>query len=860
MPDILRQNVRFECNGIDLVHPIDRQPGGCYPYLSNVRVTQEGRLESRPGYSAVGGVASGTKKLHSIRRLNDTSLAYAAVGYTYVAGNDTTLLAGIESALTQIDTGYSGNPLSLLTFRPDQSPVAWMYVYDANKMVKVRPDGAIRSIGVVPPTTAPTIEYGQPAWANVADGQSIVGWAFTGAVSAMSTFDRTNAGAFTISSVLYNSGTTGWCCLTPSAGNYFWAGEWMTIILSGGPETVIVREIHPAITATTIQSITYDSGTTGACSIVLTGNPPGLDRNSVIRIAGAENCRVLEVNLSPDGTTYAIRCVTTGARAATNAVTGIVSWYTYTTGTHAAGETITCTATLASMPSAGTGTIQVKSVFALANPLNRAISITDDYLHVSVFLQNPQNVAKLTLLVDVDASTAAGTPFTGNFWAWDIPGSTFQATSSTGNTWTDVVIPLSQGVRHGGDMTRSLATIQAIGLQMTTTGACAWGYDDWYMFGTYAPNVPTNDPAGIIYQSRFRDRSTGAASIPGPATRYALFPQREQILVTAPTTAATGIDQIDIYREGGAVASFVYVGSVTNNNVTPNVFSDAQSDTSVAGSPAPDLTLIQPWPTVGLDWLGTVNVSGTSVTWVSGSQFSTLLIAASIITINGVAYQTFGNPRSATFLELTTSAGAQTGVAFTVAGPTLAGQALPYAFGPLEGPYNPVIFSLGDPINAGTIYFTNTANADAANDQNSLELCPPGEPLISGETWNGIAIAGSRDNVYLIRYGFQTVPYQFSRLPAASGMWSRWACARGPDGIYYLGRDGIYKASDSGVESVTDALLYPLFPHDGQAAVTVNGMVPVDMTQTSRLRLRAADDDLYFDYLDTGGLVPHAAL
>ncbi len=241
--------------------------------------------------------------------------------------------------------------------------------------------------------------------------------------------------------------------------------------------------------------------------------------------------------------------------------------------------------------------------------------------------------------------------------------------------------------------------------------------------------------------------------------------------------------------------------------------------------------------------------------WVSGNTFPLPMISNTVILLNGVAYETRGQPHSTTFLELELSAGNLTNATYLIASPTLAGQPLPLAFGPLEGPFAPVAFALGDMVNSGTLYFSNTSNLDSASDQNTLELCGPTEPLVTGEVWNGLAFAGSRENVYLVRYSFLAsqggTPYQFSRLPGASGFWSRWAICRGPDGVYALGRDGVYLWNESGGINISDSLLYPLFPHDGQPAVGANGLLPVDMTQIAFMRLSYTDESVRFTYLDT---------
>ncbi len=859
MPEIIRLPVRLDASvGLNLVDPVDRQRPGSFPFAVNNRCVEEGIASARPGYTVYGNPAPAPKLLHSIRRLNDPDTSLAPAGYTYIVGNGTKLDAGVETALAEIDSGYSGDPLSILTFRPEQSPESWGYVYDRLKQSKVRADGAVRAIGVAPPNTAPNADYGIPAWTQISDGQSNVGWVPTGiTVGAVGQFDRTNGDTDTLAFVLYNSGTTGWCCIQPNVTQPFWMGERMQVILNSGAgnqETVVVREIHNAITNTTISAISYDSGTTGLCAIVLAGNPPGIARNSLIQLiggGGTEIVRVLSVVLSPDGSVYSLRVSTANNHAAGATVNGILSWYVYTVQTHAAAETVTSQALSFSTAVGGVsgGTLATSINASVAN--NRTIDPANDFLKISVFLQNPQNVVNLKLMLSLDSTPNYSFDAPGNSWIFTITQTQLNNSGSSGDAWAEVIIPIAQGVRSGSDSTRTLANITGIALQMTTTATCSWGFDWWYLFGTYGPVIQPNSPVGYFYTSTFRDSTTGAASVPGPITRYSLNPLREAVLVTPATTSAAGVDYDDSYREGGTLTDFVYIGSVKNNTGSPNTFTDGLSDNAISGNPGVDLTLLQPWPVLGLPLTGVVNVVGTSVKWVSGSTFPLTMLTNTVILLNGVAFLTRGQPKLTTFLELQADAGVLTNATFSIASPTLAGQSMPLAFGPLEGPFVPVAFALGDSVNSGTLYYSNSSNLDAAADTNTLELTGPTEPLVTGEVWNGFAFAGTRENVFVVQYSF-TGTYQFRRVPGPSGFWSRWTICRGPDGIYALGRDGIYRWTDSGGVSITDDLLYPLFPHDGQAAVGANGLLPVDMNLTSLMRLSATDFDIRFTYYDTG--------
>ena len=503
-----------------------------------------------------------------------------------------------------------------------------MYVYDINKLSKVRPDGAVRAVGVAPPTAAPAIEYGVPANVSVTDAQSNAGWAVTGDASAPATFDRTDASGPSIVVILYNSGTTGWCCIDPGGVTpTSWMGAYMKVILSGGPETVFVREVHNPIASTTVQAIQYDSGTSGLCSLVLTGSPLGLARNSLIQI-DSEVVRVLEVIPDTSGVVYSVRCSTTNTHAAGAAVTGLISWYVYTAGTHTAGETISSNAVSISQTFAtgvGSATLAIAESVSVAG--GRPIDPANDWVHVSLYVEFPQYVTNMQLLISLDATPNYSFSNPGNSYIWTITQQQLLAQGLSSPSWVDILVPISSAVRSGQDLTLTLANVTGIAIQMTATNTTQWGFDWWYLFGTYGEVIQPNSPTGVVYQTRFRDSSTGAYSVPGPQNRYELFPLRESVIITPQTTTAAEVDTIDIYRAGGTIAAptvttSLYVASVTNNNSSPNSYTDTLPDVTVlSANQPPDLTALQPWPILQTPITGVVNVVGTSVSWVSGPLF-----------------------------------------------------------------------------------------------------------------------------------------------------------------------------------------------------------------------------------------------
>ncbi len=846
----------MECKGIDLVNPIDRMPPGYFPYLFNVRVLQEGRIEGRPGYQPLISLVDTP---NSVRRLNRPN------GHIYVGGGGGNLYQGDESTYAPIEAGYSGDPLSLIPFRPEQSTDAWMYVYDRNKSAKVGAFGDLRRVGVAPPTAAPIIEYGVPAFVDISTGQSTAGWSATGGSAGPTLQDRTNASTPSIVSITYVDGASGWACINPNITQPFWMGDRMEVILNpggGNEENVLVRNVIQPIKNTTVANIQYDVGSDGLCSVVLTETPAGLQRNSLVAI-DSEVVRVLEVNLSPDGVVYSFRCSTGLLHGMGSPVTGLISWFVYTLQTHSIGELIGSQYVQAVQAAMGTGAIQLTSNINVSAANGRPIDPANDYLHISLFFSDPSAVTDIKLLLSLDVAPNFSFTNPGNSYIWTLTKDQLKIQGASSSSWVDIVVPISQATRSGSDFTRTLATISGIAIQLDSSAACTYGFDWWYVFGTYGPVIDPASPVGYIYQSRFRDSTTGAHSVPSPVTRYDLFPLREAVMITPLASEQAGVDTIDIYRQGGSISSPLYVGSVENNFGAPNTYIDKLPDSAVLKvNQPPDVTAFQPWPTLATPRRGEVFVVGTSVIYLSGDPFDLDLVSNSVILINGNAYQTYGQPRSRTFLELTQDAGYLNTANYQIDSPTLAAQPLPFAFGALEGPFAPVIFALGDPVNGGLLYYTNFSDADSAASSNTLELTTPSSDLVSGAIWNGICFAGDRDSIYTVRYTYLTgvgsIAFQWSKVGAApSGIWSRWACCTCPIGMAYLGRDGIYIATDSGAVNITDDQLYPLFPHDGVPAKAVNSgsniILPVDMNMLTKLRLSYCDEALRFSYQDSGG-------
>lgn len=142
--------IRLGQKGLNLKDAIDVVPADQLVRMTNVDHDANGDVTARPGQTSL---ATGGTRHSAVRQLRDPQSSTS----TRIWGIDTNLYAGASGGLTLIDTGYSGDPLTLVPHRPPQSGAPWMFVADRNKMRKVRSDGLDLPIGLPAPAAAPTL-------------------------------------------------------------------------------------------------------------------------------------------------------------------------------------------------------------------------------------------------------------------------------------------------------------------------------------------------------------------------------------------------------------------------------------------------------------------------------------------------------------------------------------------------------------------------------------------------------------------------------------------------------------------------------------------------------------------------------
>lgn len=139
-----------------------------------------GDLQSRPGQGTTAYAQTGGAAIHSTRRLNDP----ANNTYTRFVGAGSVVYRGPSGVLTQVDTGYSGDPLTFATARPPQSGEPWMVVADRTKMRKFSRTSQARRLGLDAPA-APTLTVNAGKSTRIvefdaSDGTNATSWTGTG--------------------------------------------------------------------------------------------------------------------------------------------------------------------------------------------------------------------------------------------------------------------------------------------------------------------------------------------------------------------------------------------------------------------------------------------------------------------------------------------------------------------------------------------------------------------------------------------------------------------------------------------------------------------------------------------------------
>jgi hypothetical protein len=181
---------------------------------------------------------------------------------------------------------------------------------------------------------------------------------------------------------------------------------------------------------------------------------------------------------------------------------------------------------------------------------------------------------------------------------------------------------------------------------------------------------------------------------------------------------------------------------------------------------------------------------------------------------------------------------------------------VPYLWGP--DAYG-VVWAVGDALRPGVVYFAKAYVPDSAPETNTVELCPPSEPLIGGSILNGVSLVSSTKRWWAMypSFGNPAAPYSQIESNVGRGLVSPYGHCTDGAAIFFWAKDCIAVHSGGPYKSLTDDDLYPLFEHEGVTPINIvrNGITfyAPDYSRAATFRLARAGVYLFADYQDSTG-------
>jgi hypothetical protein len=689
------------------------------------------------------------------------------------------------------------------------------------------------------------------------------------------------------------------------------------MVIVVGDNTVTVQDVFPPLPGPiNIEALYYYAGNTGRCIVVPSQISPGpgtegvslyeanllagIRRGALVQIGG-EVCRVLNTSIGPDGS-LCFETITVGTHTAAENIQGVPAILIL--GSANAGDAITSPAIQFSVQPNAVGTLTIPL------PTNPFVSEffsfqPDDYLHFSVNVDSLENLNEIKFLIDVGDGTflhdfyffavrpndiAAGVQnnltqlgvaqlvsqratideeHTAEAGNQAKTASSFQTDPADG-AWSEIKWPISEMTRVGNDQTKTLQNANAIQVLVNCSAAVSVITNSASVTGGYQPDV---GPTGIPYLYWLRPRSsvTGAKGNASPIMRYGVSPRRQSVYVPLPNSYPDPqVNTWDIFRQGGQLSKILYVGSLPLN---AGNFIDNYSDLAIAENDELPGDDYEPFPSIGPPIQATEStIIGTEMTATFPSAASspagsgTLtqlqnLLPGNLFNVGQQVYTLWCRPTliskapgAQTWLfQFVENADYQVNPQVQLYEPALANQSSQYVWGPDT---NGVFFAVGDTLRPGVVSRTNPQNPDSATEAGAVELCAPTEPLQNGCLLGDTSVTASPTR-WWAGYPQQNTatPYRWVGIPVGRGLAAPFGICSDGKSVYFVAKDGIYRHNLGVGESLTDADLYNLFPHEGVFPVPyVYGgltLYPPEYAYSNSFRLAVVNNFLYFNYQDT---------
>jgi hypothetical protein len=899
-----KEGFRFAFGGMKTNAAPDSLAPDKYPVAINVRGVGDNSTQTRPGIATLfqAGLSVFITDIRAYTALSTDNLprilAHDGLDRIFL---DTGVQVG-----TLLGSGGTSLGASMIPFRPNASPNPYMYIANGVDYQKFSAPVAnavsAQKVGIAEPQTPPdaAIFFGITAPFVSTAAFFVPGGTAGAAAAAIRTTD-------TVGQVFLDTYGFVYSVQVTNAAQY---QKRMTLLIGG--VQFLMQDVIPPLTAPLNVTGIFYTGVGGRCVVVPSNlmSGPGNDessiyaqslvstlrRGAIIKI-GTEFCLVLNVTSGPDGS-VAIETSTTVTHVAGETLSSVATiTVSASGGTPVAGQAIASNSSRTTV-TAGVGTLRAASLFNQFVAANQAFQ-ADDYISFGLKVDNLANLAEIKILFDVGDGT-----FTKDFYYYTVrpsdiaaavansatqmaavqtmlqraivdakvgkaAGNQQQASSGAqlspgSNTWTQIVFSLRELTRVGSDQSKTLQNTVAMQILWNASGTIVAEVDNIFnLFGGYQPDVGA---VGAPYRYRVRPRSsvTGVVGNPSPAMRYGVSPRRESVDVHLPSAAYDSqIDTWDIFRYGGSVTSWRYVGSTPSRVDNNGRFTDNFGDAAARGGSALDFDNFEPWPSVDVPNNGTAtSITGTTALVVSPSTNITRYLPGTLVQFGGQnVYTLWARPTlvggTTYLLQFVENAGVAASVQYRILEPLLARQPLPYMFGvDAEG----TLFACGDPLHPGTLYFSKNYAPDSAPDRYNIEISPPTEPLLGGEILDGLPFVASTEHwwrLYPQGTAYLNPQNRVQRYtpvlqPIQRGMVAPFGHCTDGVSLFWWAKDGIWSSAKG---SLTDADLYNLFPHEGVPGTDVvyGGVTikPPSYANAGLMRLVYSNYYLYAIYLDS---------
>lgn len=538
----------------------------------------------------------------------------------------------------------------------------------------------------------------------------------------------------------------------------------------------------------------------------------------------------------------------------------------------------------------------------------------DDYIHISLAMSDPSQLVNMLVMFSLNGNNYTGDVFyyaiqpgdlvsivTGNNTTQlsailqsaenelitqldtpdNIPGPGY--TTAGNNQFSEIFFNVSQLTRLGSDYSKTLADCSSMQMQFNVANNISIQFGSIWLGSGGQPDVG-NNAAPYKYQAVPLASSTGVRGNPTAVMRYGVTPRRQSVrLLTSALTAAYDpqIDTWEINRYGGTVDSVRFIGTVPiGSDFVDNYYDDAATAGSLIS-----IDNTEPWPSIGTPFNASnanwsFNVFGNQLVlsltsgsppqpqlvtqWLPGTLVQLGIISTGPPALGGLALG--GEAFTLRYRPTVLSAnnylfvfeeciGSLAPTSMFVLESNIANQPLPYTWGPnAYGDF----FGVGGALRPGVVQWAKSYQPDASPTKNTLDLCPPSEPLLGGATLGGSDIVASSSrwwSLYFQQGG--TNRYQPVEIAVGRRLASPYGkCVYGGS-LYFWATDCIAHTAGQAAVSLTDEDLFNLFPHGGILGKNiVRGPVTFyapDYSRAAHFRLGVREGILYASYQDTDG-------